>query len=222
MKYRVLYTTLLAVASLFAIGCDSTTDDEIIEPSQPVVTPSDSIPTEPTEPQPTEPQPTEPQPTEPQPTEPQPTEPQPTEPQPTEPQPTEPQPTEPQPTEPQPTIGTLLTESKINGVWTGSDGGKYYFYTTYNVYIENGDRVTAAVWSFTQSTKTLTIGATSYQATYTEDPETITLDETVVLTKTTESLPDESRYQGENKEIANSVGSMNSTTWVPEEVTPFE
>ena len=197
MKYRVLYTTLLAVASLFAIGCDSTTDDEIIEPSQPVVTPSDSIPTEPTEPQPTEPQPTVPE-------------------------PTVPEPTVPEPTVPEPTIGTLLTESKINGVWTGSDGGKYYFYTTYNVYIENGDKVTAAVWSFTQSSKTLTIGAKSYQATYTENPETITLDETVVLTKTTESLPDESRYQGENKEVTNTVGSMSSVTWVPEEVTPFE
>ena len=207
MKYRVLYTTLLAVASLFAIGCDSTTDDEIIEPSQPVVTPSDSIPTEPTEPQPTEPQPTVPEPTVPEPT---------------VPEPTVPEPTVPEPTVPEPTIGTLLTESKINGVWTGSDGGKYYFYTTYNVYIENGDKVTAAVWSFTQSSKTLTIGAKSYQATYTENPETITLDETVVLTKTTESLPDESRYQGENKEVTNTVGSMSSVTWVPEEVTPFE
>ena len=219
MKYRVLYTTLLAVASLFAIGCDSTPDDEIIEPSQPVVLPSDSIPADPTEPQPTEPQPTEPQPTEPQPTEPQPTEPQPTEPQPTEPQPTEPQPTEPQP---EPTIETLLTESKINGVWTGSDGAKYYFYTTYNAYIVNGTKIETGVWSFTQSTKTLTIGPSSSVVKYAENPETMTFEGGLVLTKTTESLPDESRYLSESKELTNSVGNMSSVTWVPEEVPPFE
>jgi Uncharacterized protein conserved in bacteria len=73
------------------------------EPELPIITEPTPTDPEPTQPTPTEPAPTEPTPTEPSPTDPAPTEPIPTEPTPTEPTPTEPAPTEPDPTEPSPT-----------------------------------------------------------------------------------------------------------------------